>query len=123
VIQGVIQPVAEGRRARRNVAAILSIPVGLLGVAVLPAAIYVAETRVDIALIDSAAAIPIAALLGVSAILLGRRGRRRSGLTVTGRGAGAARMGRALGLLALLLAGTAALALGWYALLTWRARS
>ena len=123
MIQGVIQPLAEGRRARRNIAAVLSIPVGLLGVAVLPAAIYVAETRGDIALIESAVGIPIAAVLGVSAILLGRRGRRRSGLTVTGRGARAARLGRALGLLALLLAGTAALALGWYALLTWRARS
>ena len=121
--QGVLQPIVEGRSVRRNVAAVLSIPVGLIGVAALPAAIYVAETRADVALIDSAAGIPVAALLGLAAVLLGRRGRRRSELSIAGRGAGPAKVGRALGLLALLLAGTGALAVGWYALLTWRARS
>jgi hypothetical protein len=102
---------------------VFSVLAGLLGVAALPAAIFAAEWRADVALIDAAAAIPVAALLGFAALWLGRRGRRRAERTVAGRGAGTARVGRTLGLLALVLAGTAALALGWYGLLTWRGRS
>ena len=112
-----------GRRVGRAVIAWLSIVFGLAGVAAVPAAIAVTERRADLELIYAAAGIPVAFLLGLVAILLARRARRRSRLTVSGRGARPARVGNALGLLALLLAGTAALAVGWYALLTWRGRS
>lgn len=98
-------------------------PVGLLGVAVLPAAIIAAEMRADIALIDAAVAIPPALLLGLLAFYLGRRGRRNAGRTLAARGAGAARVGRALGLLALFLGATGVLSVAWYAVLTWRGRS
>jgi hypothetical protein len=112
---------SSARQGRLSAA--FSVLVGLLGVAAIPAAIFAAEWRRDIALIEAAAAIPAAAVFGLAALWLSRRARRRAKLTVAGRGSATARVGRTLGLLALLLAGTAALALGWYALLTWRGRS
>lgn len=118
-----LEPVTAGRRFGRAISAWLSIVFGLVGVAAVPAAIAVTERRADLELIYSAAGVPVAFFGGLVAMVLARRARRRSRLTVSGRGGRPARVGNALGLLALLLAGTAALAVGWYALLTWRARS
>jgi hypothetical protein len=118
-----LESATAGRRVGRAVSAWLSIVLGLAGVAAVPAAIAVTERRADLELIYSAAGIPVALLCGLAAMLLARRGRRRSRLTVSGRGGRPARIGNALGLLALLLAGTAALAVGWYAVLTWQAGS
>ena len=117
----VLEPTKGSRR--RNASASLSVVLGVLAVATLPAAIYVAETRPDVQLLDAGFAIPPAVLLALGAIVLGRRGARRAEVTLTGGGGGTARVGRALGLLGLLLALTATLSVIWYAVLTLRGRS
>jgi hypothetical protein len=73
----------------------------------------------QITLVDSSGSVVAAALLGWIAIVLARRARERIEITL-GRAAGrdAARVGRLLGILGLLLAGTAALALGFWGLLS-----
>ena len=69
-------------------------------------------------LVDSSGSVAVAALLGWAAIVLARRARERVQITL-GRagGATAARVGRILGIIGLLVAGTAALALGFWGLL------
>jgi hypothetical protein len=105
----------------RNPAALWSVVVGLLGAAALPAAVVFADRNRDVELIWSAAGVPAALLLGLGALALARRGRRRAELTLLRRrGSGAARVGRLLGVLALLLAGTGTTALLVYALLAYR---
>lgn len=95
--------------------------VGLLGAAALPAAVVVAERRADVELLWAAAAVPVALVLGLTAIALARRGRRRAEMTLLRRsGSRAARLGSLLGILALLLAGSGVTALVVYALLTYR---
>lgn len=90
----------------------------LLSLATLPAAVVGAERSPTLQLLDAAFAIPVAAALGLAAVLLARRARRRVDRSVLGaRGAGAARAGRLLGLAGLLLALTAAGAVGVYAIL------
>jgi hypothetical protein len=76
------------------------------------------ETK-PVTLLDSSGSIVVAVALGFAAIVLARRGREYVELTL-GRagGAGTARVGRALGILGLLVGVTAALALGFYGLLT-----
>jgi hypothetical protein len=94
--------------------------VGLLAVAAVPGAIAAAELTEPLELIQAAGAIPGAILFGVGAIWLARRARRRSERTL-GRvgGLARARIGRTLGLLALALAASAAIAVGVYELLTY----
>jgi hypothetical protein len=72
-----------------------------------------------VTLVNSSGSAVVAALLGFSAIVLARRARERVQITL-GRagGRGAARIGRALGVLGLLVGVTVALALGFYGLLT-----
>jgi hypothetical protein len=91
---------------------------GLLSVAAVPAGVLLArETRVT--LMQSAGSIGVAMVIGFAAIVLARRARERIQITL-GRagGEGAARTGKALGILGMLLGVTAALALGFYGLLT-----
>ena len=73
----------------------------------------------SVTLIDSSGSVAVAALLGWAAIVLARRARERVQITL-GRagGEGVARAGRALGILGLIVAGTAALALGFWGLLS-----
>jgi drug/metabolite transporter (DMT)-like permease len=106
------------RPKSRNGPARASVLVGLVGVAALPAAVAVAELGERIDLFQAAVSVPVAFLLGLLAIWLGRRGRRRFERTV-GRvgGAGVARLGRWLGLLAVCLALAGATAVGFYELL------
>jgi hypothetical protein len=86
-------------------------------VAALPAAILAAELSQRFELLDAAWAIPAAALLGLLALGLARRARRQLRFTlVRGRHA-AARVGRWLAILALCLAVTAAISVGFYRLL------
>jgi drug/metabolite transporter (DMT)-like permease len=96
-----------------------SVLVGLLAAATLPAAVAVAELGDRIDLFQAAVAVPVAFVLGLLAIWLGRRGRRRFERTI-GRVGGArfARLGRWLGLLAVCLALAGAIAVGFYELLT-----
>jgi hypothetical protein len=96
-----------------------SVAVGLLAIAAIPAGIVLAREVSRVSLLDAGGAVPVAALLGGYAILLGRRARRQVERTI-GR-VGEARLasaGRVLGLLGLCLAFTAALALGFFGLLT-----
>ena len=72
-----------------------------------------------VTLVSSSGSVVVGLLLGFCAILLARRARERVQITL-GRAGGerAARIGRAAGLLGVLVAATAALALGFYGLLT-----
>ena len=102
----------------RNARARASILAGLLAIAVAPVAIATSRLS-EVTLVQSAAAIPAAALLGLLALLLAR-GARRTIQRTLGRagGAGAARFGHALGVLGVGLGLCGALALGFFGLLT-----
>lgn len=92
---------------------------GLLGVLVLPAAILASRWSKGYELLHAGAAIPVAALLGVGAILLARRARSRLAPTLGHpKGTRTARLGRLLGIAALLLALTAAGSVAVYAVLS-----
>ncbi len=91
---------------------------GLAAVVAVPLAIVLAERFEAIDLIDAAAAIPVAAVVGLAALVLGTRARRRSEFTLGRVGRRAGTVGRWLGALGVYLALTAALAVGFYALLT-----
>ena len=92
---------------------------GILSVAAIPAGILVARKFEQVTLLDSSGSIVVAALLGWWTIIHARLGRERIEITL-GRagGKGAARAGRLLGILGILLACTAALALGFWGLLS-----
>jgi hypothetical protein len=101
-----------------NPAAPAALVAGLLAVAALPAAVAFAQVSARVKLVQAAAGIPVAALLGVAALLLARHARRRSERTL-GRagGEGTTRAGRILGVLGLCLAAAGAIAIGFYGLL------
>jgi hypothetical protein len=103
-----------------NPRATASVLVGLLAVAMIPLGVAAARYSGQVTLLNSTAgSIPATLILGLSAILLARRGRERASWTL-GRSGGwaAARAGKWLGVLALCLATTASLAVGFYVLLT-----
>ena len=77
-----------------------------------------AQLSARVKLVQAAAGVPVAAVLGVAALVLARRALRRSERTL-GRagGEGAARAGRILGVLGLCLAAAGAIAIGFYGLL------
>jgi hypothetical protein len=108
----------NGTRPRRNRAARASLLFGLLGAAIVPAAVAVAEWREELELVDAGFSVPGAFLLSVLAVWLARRARRGLDRTL-GRigGQRAARAGRVLGWLGVYIALTAAVALGVYAYL------
>ena len=92
----------------------------LLGLA-LPVAAYVAARELtQVRLVQATIATCGSAVFGLAAIVLARRARRNVARTL-GRagGVGAARAGRILGVLALCVGCAAALALGFYALLSY----
>jgi hypothetical protein len=97
--------------------------VGATAAAALPAAVAVAwQTDLFTYLESTAAAIP-AATLGLIAVVLGRRGKKRERRAVLPvAGSSAAHWGRRLGWLALYLAATAGLALAVYELETYLSR-
>jgi hypothetical protein len=111
----------EGRtRSSSNGRAWLSLLCGLVATLLVPAAIAVSQQFGLVKLVRAWPAIPLAGLLGVSAVLFARGARRRLHWTLgRGRGAGAARAGRVLGWLGLYLALTAALSLAVYGLLAY----
>jgi NhaP-type Na+/H+ or K+/H+ antiporter len=94
--------------------------VGLLSLATLPAAVVVARESDGLTLVEAGVvAVPVAALLGLVALWLARRARRRADRTLDRVGGRrTARAGKLLGALGLYLAATAAIALGVYALLS-----
>ena len=92
---------------------------GLLSLATLPAAVVAARESDELTLVQAGLAVPVAALLGLLALWLAKRARRRADRTLDRVGGrGAARVGKLLGGLGLYLAATAALALSVYALLS-----
>ena len=92
---------------------------GVLAAAAIPVAIAIAELLGYYDLLEAAAAIPVALVLGALALVLARRARHRLQRTV-GRvgGGGAARVGRALGVLGICLAISASISVGFYVFLT-----
>jgi hypothetical protein len=112
------RPAGESASARGPAWA--SVLLGLLGLATLPAAIAVTERVDGLSLVESGFAIPAAILFGLAAVVIGRRVRRRSRQTLSPlAGTRVARLGRVLGYVGLYLALTAALAVGFYAVLTY----
>ena len=101
-----------------NPAAAAALVAGLLAVAALPAAVAFAQISSRVKLTQAALGAPVAAVLGLGAVLLARRALRRSERTL-GRagGEGVARAGRVLGVLGLCLAASGAIAIGFYGLL------
>ena len=93
----------------------LSLLAGLVGVAALPAAIAVAQVSRRFDLLQAWVAIPVAAALGIAALLLARSARERLRRTI-GRVGGerSARAGRILGRIAVAMAISGAIAVGVY---------
>jgi hypothetical protein len=92
---------------------------GILSLAAMPAGVVLARESQRVTLRLATISIAVALVLGWIAVVLARRAREQIQLTL-GRagGEGAARVGRALGILGVLLAITAALAVGFWGLLT-----
>jgi hypothetical protein len=110
---------SSGSRARRPGAwsAWLSVFFGVVAVAALPAAIVFSRFSERFELLHAAGAIPVAAVFGLVALALARRARRRLRWTLARSRHRAARVGRMLGVLALCLALTATISVGFYQLL------
>jgi hypothetical protein len=101
-------------------AAWMSVLLGLLGLVAIPVAIAVTERVDGLSLIEAGFAIPAALVFAFGAVVIGRRVRSRSRQTLAALpGARVARVGRVLGYVGLYLALTAALAVGFYAVLTY----
>lgn len=110
---------ANGLPRARNPRAFASLAIGVVAVAVVPLAIAASRFFDEVTLVRACASAALAGLLGVSAIVLARRGRETAQRTL-GRsgGEGAARAGRVFGMIAIWMAATTGLALAFYGLLT-----
>jgi hypothetical protein len=109
----------NGLPPARNSRAVASVVVGILAVAEVPLAVFASSFLEQLTLLQACASAALAALLGVLAILLARRGRETLQRTLGRSGGGAAaRTGKLLGVIALWIAITTGLALGFYGLLT-----
>ncbi|MEP7335444.1 MAG: hypothetical protein ABI717_06650 [Actinomycetota bacterium] len=107
----------------KNAPALWSVLLGVLATAAIPAAAAYADRSPRVELIWAGAAVPVAALLGLAAMGAARAGRRRAQVTLRRSGARTAVLGRFLGLFGLLFAGTGAISLVVYAILSWRGRT
>jgi hypothetical protein len=95
----------------------LALVLGLLGVATLPAAIEAARRSTRIVLLDAAYAIPVAFLLGLIALIMARRAKNNlRWLSLREGGTGVASTAVIVGMVAICLALTAALSIGFYEL-------
>ncbi|MBA2615156.1 MAG: hypothetical protein H0U90_05150 [Actinobacteria bacterium] len=102
----------------RNASSVLALVLALLALAALGSAGFAARELPEISWLEAGAVIPFVGLLALFALSLASRGRAQHQRTL-GRagGEGVARTARGLGLLALLLTLTAALALAVFAVL------
>jgi hypothetical protein len=102
----------------RNTKAVWAFVTALLSLAALGAAAGTAQYYEEVRLVDAVVAVPVALVLGVVAVLLGRRARAQH-LRSLGRSGsqGFVALARFLAAVALILAVTAALALGVFAVL------
>jgi hypothetical protein len=97
---------------------------GLAGVLTMPAAVEAARRSDRIALLDAAYAVPLAFLLGLLAVVMARRARHNlRWLSLREGGTAVASTAVILGMLALCLAVTAALSVGFYELVLLYQRS
>jgi hypothetical protein len=94
-----------------------SLVIGILSVATMPLAIYGTRFSGSYDLLHAGFAIPVAAVLGLAALALSRRSRRRASVSLAGQRHGVATTGRVLGIVGLCLAASALVALGVYGLL------
>ena len=101
-----------------NHRASLAVLLGLVAVLAVPAAVVVSRRTSGIALLDTAWAIPVAAVCGLASLLFvrGARGRIRWSLERAG-GGGRIRLGRILGVAGICVALSASIAVGFYELL------
>jgi hypothetical protein len=101
-----------------NHRASLAVVLGLAGVLAVPAAVILWRQATGIALLDTAFAIPVAAVCGFASLLFvrGARGRIRWTLERAG-GSGRIRLGRVLGVAGICVALAASIAVGFYELL------
>jgi hypothetical protein len=105
-----LDPYASSRRR-----AWTGLVLGLAGVLVMPGAVVVARQSQRVGLMDAAYGVPVAFVLGVLALGMGRRAKRNlAWLRLEKGGTGIASTAAVLGLLALALAVTAALSVGFY---------
>lgn len=102
-------------------AAPAAIVLGALGAAAIPAGVATAWLLGSVGLLGSTeVAVPVAFLLGLAAVALGRRGRLLVERSVSRQGENVVRVARLLAWGALFLAATGAIALGFYGLLVLR---
>jgi hypothetical protein len=81
----------------------------------MPAAVVVSQQAQRVGLIDAAYGVPVGFVLGVLAVGMGRRAKKNlAWLSLDGRGTGVASSALVLGVLAIALALTAALSVGFY---------
>ena len=103
--------------ASRSGAAWASLLAGIASVATLPLAVYATRFSGSYSLLHAGFAIPIAIALGVAALALSRRSRRRAAVSLAAQRDGVAVAGNVLGIVGLCLAASALVALGVYGLL------
>jgi hypothetical protein len=90
---------------------------GLASVAVLPVAVYLTRFSESYDLLHAGFTVPIAAVLGLVAVVLAGRSRTRASVSLAGGTSGIETAGRILGVVGLCLAASALVALGVYGLL------
>ena len=103
--------------ANRPGAAWGSLLAGVASVATLPLAVYATRFSGSYSLLHASFAIPIAVVLGVVALVLSRRSRRRAAVSLAPQRDGVSVAGYVLGVLGLCIAASALVALGVYGLL------
>ena len=101
----------------RSGAAWGSLLAGLASVATLPLAVYATRFSGSYSLLHAGFAIPIAIALGVAALALSRRSRRRAAVSLAAQRDSVAVAGQVLGIVGLCLAASALVALGVYGVL------
>ena len=110
--------------ALSRVRAWVALLLGMAGVLILPGAVEATRRSQRIGLLDAAYAIPLAFLLGLIAVVMARRARTNlRWLSLRGEGTGVASAAVIVGMLALCLALTAALSVGFYELVLLYQRS
>jgi len=109
-----------GERSQGNVRAVGAILAGLLSVATMPVAILATRYSETYELLQAGFAIPVGLVLATLALVLARAALRHDDLRLERAGGrGAARSGRALGVLGAALASTALVAVTVYGILTY----
>jgi hypothetical protein len=104
--------------SRGNGLAWASVATGAASLAALPLAIYLTRFSERYELLHAGFVIPVAGVLGIGAVALARRARRRSALSLGGdAGGGLATAGRVLGIAGLCVALAAVVSLVVYGLL------